>query len=76
MPLDTIEAFLDHGRVERTLDRRVDDARDQLRQVEASGVSMERVTRELLEEGVASFAKSFEELIATIESKRQELAPA
>ena len=76
MPLETIEAFLDHGRLERTLDRGVDDARDALRVVEASGFSMQRVTDELLEEGVASFAKSFDELIGTIESKRQELAPA
>jgi transaldolase len=76
MPLETIEAFIDHGRVERTLDRGVDNARDELRQVEASGITMERVTRELLEEGVASFAKSFDELIETIESKRKELAPA
>jgi transaldolase len=76
MPLETIEAFLDHGAVERTLDRDVNDARQALREVEASGVSMERVTQELLAEGVASFAKSFDELIETIESKRKELAPA
>ncbi len=76
MPEDTIEAFLDHGRIERTLDRNVDNARDELRQVEASGITMERVTDELLTEGVASFAKSFDELIETIESKRKELAPA
>ena len=76
MPLETIEAFLDHGRVERTLDRGLDDAKQALREVEASGISMERVTDELIEEGVASFAKSFDELIESIESKRQELAPA
>ena len=76
MPLDTIEAFIDHGQVERTLDRDVDGARQALREVEASGISMEQVTDELIEEGVASFAKSFDELIGTIESKRKELAPA
>ena len=37
---------------------------------------MERVTAELIDEGVASFSKSFDELIETIESKREELAPA
>jgi hypothetical protein len=37
---------------------------------------MQRVTDELIVEGVASFAKSFDELIETIESKREELAPA
>jgi transaldolase len=76
MPLETITAFLDHGNVERTLDREVDEARRAIRAVEGQGIGMERVTDELIVEGVASFAKSFDELIATIESKREELAPA
>ena len=76
MPTETITAFLDHGRVERTLDRDVEAAHRALREVEALGISMERVTDELIEEGVASFSKSFDELIGSIESKRQELAPA
>src|SRR5205085_1456211 len=40
------------------------------------GISMEQVTAELLAEGIVSFAKSFDELIGTIGSKRQALAPA
>jgi transaldolase/transaldolase/glucose-6-phosphate isomerase len=76
MPLETIEAFLDHGRLERTLDRDVDGARQAIREVEASGISMATVTDELIVEGVDSFAKSFDQLIETIESKREELAPA
>ena len=76
MPLDTIQAFLDHGQVERTLDASMDDARDMLSRIEAQGISMERVTQELIDEGVAAFATSFDELIETIESQRKALAPA
>ncbi len=76
MPLDTINAFIDHGDVKRTLDKGVEGARQALREVEASGISLDRVTSELIDEGVASFSKSFDELIETIESKRRELAPA
>ncbi len=76
MPTETITAFLDHGRIEPTIERDVHAAHEALREIEALGVSMERVTDELIEEGVASFAKSFDELIGSIESKRQELAPA
>ncbi|MDQ3689056.1 MAG: transaldolase [Chloroflexota bacterium] len=76
MPIETITAFLDHGDVRRTLDRGVTDAHQALREVEAQGISMNQVTDELIAEGVASFAKSFDELIASIESKREELAPA
>jgi transaldolase len=76
MPLETIAAFLDHGRLERTLDRGLDEARQAIREIEAHGIGMQRVTDELIAEGVASFAKSFDELLETIESKRQELATA
>jgi transaldolase/glucose-6-phosphate isomerase len=76
MPLETITAFLDHGDVRRTLDRGVSDAHQAIREVEAQGISMNQVTDELIAEGVASFSKSFDELISSIESKREELAPA
>jgi transaldolase/glucose-6-phosphate isomerase len=62
--------------VASTIDRDLDGAKHALREVEALGISIDRVTDELIEEGVASFSKSFDELIASIESKRQELAPA
>jgi transaldolase len=76
MPTETITAFIDHGRLGRTIDTGIDDARAALRAVEALGIPMSTVTDELIEEGVASFAKSFDELIASIESQRQALAPA
>ena len=76
MPLETITAFLDHGVLERTLDRDVEAAHEVIGQIEGQGISLDRVTDELIAEGVASFSKSFDELISTIESKREELAPA
>jgi len=76
MPVETIGAFLDHGRIERTLDADVDGAHEAIRGIEACGIDMEQVTDELTVEGVAAFARSFDELIATIESQRKALAPA
>jgi transaldolase/transaldolase/glucose-6-phosphate isomerase len=74
MPIQTIADFLDHGRVERTLDRDVDAAAQAIREIEAQGIDMETVTAELLDEGVAAFANSVDELLASIESKRKTLA--
>ena len=37
---------------------------------------MRQVTDELIDEGVAAFGKSFDDLIATIDSKRKALTPA
>ncbi|MDQ3880907.1 MAG: transaldolase [Chloroflexota bacterium] len=76
MPTQTIADFLDHGRLERTVDRGVDDARQAIREIEAQGISMETVTAELLDEGIATFSKSFDELLASVDSKRKSLAAA
>ena len=76
MPIDTINAFLDHGDVQRTVDHDVDAARQSLRELGAQGIDMQQVTDELIEEGIASFAKSFVDLMDTIDSQRKALAPA
>ena len=74
MPGKTIEAFLDHGQVRRTVDQNVDAARQTMRDLEATGVSIDEVTAQLEEEGIASFTKSFDALIAGVEGKRAALA--
>jgi transaldolase len=70
MPDATIAAFVDHGTLARTVDRDVEGARATLQAIEAAGVSMEEVATVLEDKGVASFADSYRELLATIESKR------
>ncbi len=74
MPGKTIEAFLDHGRVERTLDRNVGEARQIMADLAAAGIDLAAATAQLEEEGIASFTKSFDALIAGVEGKRAALA--
>jgi len=71
MPPGTIEAFKDHGKVELTLTRDLNEAREQLAQLESLGISMDAVTYELEVEGVRSFSESFSHLFEAIEEKRQ-----
>src|SRR5919199_3616515 len=73
MPPATVEAFRDHGRVERTVDRDVDQERTLIEDLEALGVSMRAVTDKLLADGLAAFQKSFDSLIAGLEKKVGEL---
>ena len=75
MPPATIEAFGEHGVVDRTVDKKVAAAEGLLREIEAVGISMKDVTAKLLVDGIASFQKSFDELIAGLESKIGSLAP-
>jgi transaldolase len=74
MPESTIEAFEDHGRIARTIDAGVDDSRTVMASLAAVGVDMVDVGRVLEDEGVASFAKSFDELIETLREKGDRLA--
>ena len=75
MPPATIDAFADHGVVEKTVDRKVPAAEGLLKEIEAAGISMREVTDKLLVDGIASFQKSFDDLIAGLESKVGSLAP-
>jgi transaldolase len=76
MPEETIEAFQDHGRVELTLERDIDEAKRVFEQFAEAGVDYDDVVRVLEEEGVQKFSDSFAELLDGIAAKRGQLAPA
>ncbi len=74
LPPATLEAFRDHGVVARTIDADVAGAESMLRDLAAVGVSLDAVTDQLLVEGIASFRKSFESLLAGLDRKAHALA--
>jgi transaldolase len=69
LPEATIDAFLDHGKLARTIDLDVEGAEADLARLARLGVDMDDVTRKLEVEGVASFSKSFDELLSTLAAK-------
>ncbi len=76
MPLETIEAFQDHGVVADTLEQGLDEARALLDELARVGVDYADVTDTLEREGVQKFADSFDELLDGVRAKRRELATA
>jgi transaldolase/glucose-6-phosphate isomerase len=77
MPDKTIAAARDHAKVERTVDRDVEGAHAHLDELRKVGVDFDDiVSRQLVDEGVASFAESFDSLVDTITKKSRELSPA
>ena len=77
MPLETIEAFQDHGEVRGdTVLEGIDEAHALLGELAAVGVDYDDVTETLEAEGVQKFADSFDEIVAWIRAKRGELAAA
>jgi len=74
MPLETIEAFQDHGVVRGdTLLEGVEEARALLDQLATAGIDYADVVATLEREGVEKFADSFRQLLEGIEAKRAAL---
>lgn len=73
LPEPTLEAFEDHGRVARTIDADVDAAGEALADLDRAGVDLAEVAEVLEAEGVAAFAKSFDELLEVLARRAEDL---
>ncbi|MBK5222339.1 MAG: transaldolase [Acidimicrobiia bacterium] len=73
LPDATLAAFEDHGTVARTIDLDVEGAHGVLERLGQVGVDMDDVAAVLEREGVASFAASFDDLIATLNTSAEAL---
>ncbi|HWF16775.1 MAG TPA: transaldolase [Acidimicrobiales bacterium] len=69
MPEGTLHAFEDRGVLHRTIDADPDGAAQALTRLADAGVDMLDVEQTLEDEGVHSFAKSFDELLQTLTDK-------
>lgn len=73
MPPATIDAFRDHGRLANTLERDPEEAQEVMDRLEELAINVDEVTEKLQVDGVNAFAKSFDTLLAAIETKRARL---
>jgi transaldolase len=72
LPIETLDAFLDHGKVADTLESNLPEADLVLASVQTAGIDMEEIAQRLEKEGVDKFIKPYEKLIASIEAHRTE----
>jgi transaldolase/transaldolase/glucose-6-phosphate isomerase len=70
VPLETIEAFRDHGIAANTLENDLDKATAALDKLKAIGISIDAITQKLEDEGVDKFNKPFEKLLQAIEDQK------
>ena len=69
VPAKTLEAYADHGRPADRLDEGVEEARALMGQLEEVGIDMQKVTDELIVEGVKTFEEAFAKLLNAIKAK-------
>ena len=70
LPPDTLEAFMDHGKLAPTLESGLEDALDHLEKLNSFAIDLDEITQKLQEDGVKAFAVAFEGLLASVQSKR------
>ncbi|MGZ6142089.1 MAG: transaldolase [Myxococcales bacterium] len=70
LPLATLAAFNDHGKVAETVTKGVDEARAQLKRLAELGIDIEEVCRKLTDEGLLLFSNALQKLLKAIEAKR------
>ena len=73
LPPETLEAFIDHGTVTLSLESELNEARNQLEQLDELGINLDNITNELLDEGLEKFVKPYDRLIEKIAEKKATL---
>ncbi len=77
LPDETIDAFADHGRVAPgTIEEGVDEAHQLLDDLEEMGIDVDAVTWQLLNEGMEKFVTPYDDLMRTLEAKREAILGA
>ncbi|WP_374948603.1 transaldolase [Mucilaginibacter sp.] len=70
VPLETIEAFRDHGIAADTLMLGLDQATETLGRLKSLGIDLDKITQDLEDEGIEKFNKPFEKLLKAIEDQQ------
>ena len=65
----TLDAFSAHGRARPSLTENLDQAHETMSALARTGLAMDAVTTQLLEDGVRSFVAAFENLLGSIREK-------
>jgi transaldolase len=73
IPPATLEAFKDHGRPTLRLIDNVKRADQVLNEIAAAGIDLNKITTDLIEDGVKKFADSYHDLLQAIDAKMKRM---
>ena len=69
VPIETLDAYRDHGRPERSLDQKVPEAYQSLKDLSSAGINLDEVTQQLEDEGVKKFITAYDQLIGSLQAR-------
>ncbi|MDZ4858278.1 MAG: transaldolase [Candidatus Hydrogenedentes bacterium] len=76
VPLETLNAYRDHGHPEPRLEQGVQEAQQTLQSLKGLGIEIDAVTQQLEDEGVTKFIEPFDKLLASLENKQRSISVA
>jgi transaldolase len=74
VPLETLEAYRDHGDPAPRLEEGLDHAASILQRLPELGIDLNQVTQQLEDEGIEKFNKPYDSLLSALESKCREIS--
>jgi len=69
LPKETIDLFLDHGKIGDTLNEGMAEAEQVLNGLKKAGINLDAITEQLQMDGVKAFSDSFDQLLAALDEK-------
>jgi transaldolase/transaldolase/glucose-6-phosphate isomerase len=70
IPMETLNAFRDHGKAGNTLEDDLDKAARVLEQLKENGINIDAITQRLEDEGIEKFNKPYDKLLKKIEKQK------
>ena len=72
LPLETLNAYRDHGKPQARLEQNVAEAHQVLAQLPTLGIDLDQLTQQLEDEGVEKFNKPFDKLLTILTQRSAE----
>lgn len=71
LPMETIDAFRDHGKVADTLTQDSEGANKTMEDLKDLGINIDEITQKLENEGIEKFNNAYEKLLKSIDTKKR-----
>ena len=71
VPIETIDAFRDHGKAANRLEDDLDKTTKVLDQLKVAGIDLDAITQSLEDEGIEKFNEAYEKLLTAIETQKK-----
>ena len=72
LPMETIDAFRDHGKAAETLTKGIGHANKVMEHLKEKGIDIDKITQKLENEGIEKFNKAYDKLLKSIDNQKHE----